>query len=336
MTCRTACGRRSLAPREGPPHGRLAPSAARTSARRRDGPPCCCSPASPEPPRPQRGMSAEYPPAVGDGSTSVFGVGRHTPARCGPGAEVPIGSCCGRARSSPPTCSSSCGRTTRCAATALSCWWRPTCPDAPSRCGARRRSRTSSGPSTRAWPAAPGTCLSQALTSVGRPPPSTLMHRRYAKRGMRTQMRVRSPTLCALTPPVVALALGASACGGGGSTLTDGGQQSRSNGSASGGQAAAGVPTGPVAAWPQARLLRRLAGEVVHVEGRRVHIDRATITCQGDGPGSRHGHKLAWQSFSCIQPTFGGEGPAGPDAVFRVQPTGPRSFRITRARFMRY
>jgi hypothetical protein len=163
-----------------------------------------------------------------------------------------------------------------------------------------------------------------------------LMHRRYAKRGMRTQMRVRSPTLCALTPPVVALALGASACGGGGSTLTDGGQQSRSNGSASGGQAAAGVPTGPVAAWPQARLLRRLAGEVVQVEGRRVHIDRATITCQGDGPGSRHGHKRAWQSFSCIQPTFGGKGPAGPDAVFRVQPTGPRSFRITRARFTRY
>jgi hypothetical protein len=162
------------------------------------------------------------------------------------------------------------------------------------------------------------------------------MHRRYAKRGMRTQMRVRSPTLCALTPPVVALALGASACGGGGSTLTDGGQQSRSNGSASGGQAAAGVPTGPVAAWPQARLLRRLAGEVVHVEGRRVHIDRATITCRGDGPGSRHGHKLAWQSFRCIQPTFGGKGPAGPDAVFRVQPTGPRSFRITGARFTRY
>src|SRR4051812_19908179 len=117
------------------------------------------------------------------------------------------------------------------------------------------------------------------------------MHRRYAKRGMRTQMRVRSPTLCALTPAVVVLALGASACGGGSSTLTDGGQQSRSNGSASGGQAAVGVSTGPVAAWPQARLLRRLAGEVVRVEGRRVHIDRSTITCQGDGPGARHGHE---------------------------------------------
>jgi hypothetical protein len=162
------------------------------------------------------------------------------------------------------------------------------------------------------------------------------MHRHYATRGMRTQMRVRSLTLCALTPPVVALALGASACGGGGSTPTDGGQRSRSSGSASGGQAAPGVPTGPVAAWPQARLLRRLAGEVVEVEGQRVHIDRATITCRGDGPGSRHGHKLAWQSFRCIQPTFGGKGPAGPDAVFRVQPTGPRSFRITGARFTRY
>jgi hypothetical protein len=153
---------------------------------------------------------------------------------------------------------------------------------------------------------------------------------------MRSQMRVRSLTLCALTPPVVALAVGASACGGGGSNPTDGGQRTRSSGSASGGQAAPRVSTGPVAAWPQARLLRRLAGEVVEVEGRRVHIDRATITCRGDGPGSRHGHKLAWQSFRCIQPTFGGKGPAGPDAVFRVQPTGPRSFRITGARFTRY
>jgi hypothetical protein len=162
------------------------------------------------------------------------------------------------------------------------------------------------------------------------------MHRRYAKRGMRIQMRVRSPALRALTPPVVAVALGTSACGGGGTTLTDSGQQSRSNGSASGGQAAAGVPKGRVPAWPQARLLRRLTGEVVQVGGQRVHIDRATLTCQGDGPGSRDGHKLAWQSFSCIQPTFGGKGPAGPDAVFRVQPTGPRSFRITRARFTRY
>ena len=149
-------------------------------------------------------------------------------------------------------------------------------------------------------------------------------------------MRVRSLTLCALTPPVVALALGAGACGGGGSTPTDSGQRSRSSGSATGGQAAPGVPTGPVAAWPQARLLRRLAGEVVVVEGRRVQIDRATITCRGDGPASRQGHKLAWQSFRCIQPTFGGEGPAGPDAVFRVQPTGPRSFRIMDARFTRY
>jgi hypothetical protein len=153
---------------------------------------------------------------------------------------------------------------------------------------------------------------------------------------MRTQMRVRSLTLCALTAPVVALALAVSACGGGGSTPTDGGQRSRSSGSTSGGQAAPGVPTGPVAAWPQARLLRHLAGEVVEVEGRRVHIDRATITCRGEGPGTRHGRTRAWQSFSCIQPTFGGHGPAGPDAVFRVQPTGPRSFRIMGARFTRY
>jgi hypothetical protein len=162
------------------------------------------------------------------------------------------------------------------------------------------------------------------------------MHRRHAKRGQQTRMRVRSLTPCVLTPPVVALALGVSACGGGGDTSTDGGQRSRSSGSAGGGQAAPGTPAGPVAAWPQARLLRRLAGEVVEVEGRRVRIDRATITCRGDGPGSRHGRELVWQSFRCIQPTFADKGPAGPDAVFRVQPTGPRSFRIVGARFTRY
>lgn len=137
-------------------------------------------------------------------------------------------------------------------------------------------------------------------------------------------------------PPVVALALGVSACGGGGDTHTDDGQRSRSSGSASGGQAAPETAAGPVAAWPQARLLRRLAGEVIAVEGRRVRIDRATITCQGDGPGSRHGRELAWQSFRCIQPTFGGKGTAGPDAVFQVRPTGPRTFRIVGARFTRY
>jgi hypothetical protein len=59
-------------------------------ARRRDAHPCCCSPAPPEPPRPQRGMSAEYPPAVGVGSTSVFGVGRPSAARGRQEAEVPM------------------------------------------------------------------------------------------------------------------------------------------------------------------------------------------------------------------------------------------------------
>lgn len=163
------------------------------------------------------------------------------------------------------------------------------------------------------------------------------MHRRFAKRGMRRQMRVRPRVLCALTPPLLAVTLSVGACGGGDSaTLTDHGREARSAGSASRPQAAPARPSERVAAWPRARLLRRIADKIVQVEGRRVRIDRATVTCRGEGRPSRRGREDVWERFACIQPTFGAKSVAGPDAVFRVQPTGPRSFRITDGRFTRY
>ena len=83
-------------------------------------------------------------------------------------------------------------------------------------------------------------------------------------------------------------------------------------------------------------MVRRVAGRVVTINGRQVRIDRATVTCGGDGRGARRGRTLAWRRFVCIQPTFPSAAVAGPDAVFRVEPTGKRSFRITDARFTRY
>jgi hypothetical protein len=79
-----------------------------------------------------------------------------------------------------------------------------------------------------------------------------------------------------------------------------------------------------------------LRGRIIYVEGRRVAVDRTTITCGGVGPSSGATHTLAWTGFHCVQPTFPAGAIAGPDAVFDVYPTGPRTLRIAAARFGRY
>jgi hypothetical protein len=150
-------------------------------------------------------------------------------------------------------------------------------------------------------------------------------------------MQVRSRVLCALTPPLLAVALGAGACGGENKpTPTQHGSEARSGRSAGRDQGVVAAPPEPGAAWSKRRLLRRIAGELVEVEGRRLRIDRTTITCGGEGRGSLRKGERVWQRFVCIQPTFGGNGASGPDVVFRVQPTGPRSFRTSDARLTRY
>jgi hypothetical protein len=136
--------------------------------------------------------------------------------------------------------------------------------------------------------------------------------------------------------PVLAVALAGGACGGGTAGTHNGtrGEQATS------GQATRDTsrrrPWDAPPAWPHAKVLKRIAGEIVQVNGRRVRVDGATVTCGGEGRASRRGRERVWGSFTCIQPTFNGEGTAGPDVVFRVQPTGRRSFRITNQRATRY
>jgi hypothetical protein len=79
-----------------------------------------------------------------------------------------------------------------------------------------------------------------------------------------------------------------------------------------------------------------LRGRIIPVEGRRVAVDRTTITCLGVGRAQRRGHTLAWIRFHSIQPMFPAGAVAGPDAVFDVYPTGTRTLHVAAARFTRY
>jgi hypothetical protein len=150
-------------------------------------------------------------------------------------------------------------------------------------------------------------------------------------------MPVRRPPPSAIALPLVTVALTGGACGGGGSETQDA-QQPAASRSDSPNPASSQRQSGNSsrAAWPQRKTLARIAGETVVVGDRRVRVDPATVTCGGDGTGSRRGRQRVWESFTCIQPTLEGHDVAGPDVVFRVQPTGRRSFRITDQRLTRY
>jgi hypothetical protein len=90
------------------------------------------------------------------------------------------------------------------------------------------------------------------------------------------------------------------------------------------------------ALWSLEKLVRRLAGSPIRIEGRAVRLDAGTLTCSGEGDGRwRDGHRV-WTHFSCIQPTFPPGEFAGPDALFYAHATGQTSFLITDASFSRY
>jgi hypothetical protein len=149
-------------------------------------------------------------------------------------------------------------------------------------------------------------------------------------------MRVGLQPRAALAVLLLAVAVAGGACGGGTSETHSAGR----GGEASSGQAPGGASQrgGRDArpAWPHAKVLDRVAGETIRVDDRRVRVDPATVTCGGDGRGSRRGSERVWTRFTCIQPTFGRDGVTGPDVVFRVEPTGRRSFRITGQNLTRY
>ena len=83
-------------------------------------------------------------------------------------------------------------------------------------------------------------------------------------------------------------------------------------------------------------MVARLAGERLRIGDTTVPIDPATLTCGGEGPEGRRGAAPAWTRFRCVQPTFPRGEVAGPDAVFLVEPTGPRTFVVRGARLTAY
>lgn len=128
---------------------------------------------------------------------------------------------------------------------------------------------------------------------------------------------------------VVVALLGAGACGGGGAPRHRPAKPRPKPGPA---QAAAG----PVATWTHATVLRRIAGRRIVVAGKTVRIDPATVTCGGLGAPVRKDGRRAWARFRCVQPTFPPGSVVGPDAIFTVQPAGPRRFTVADARLTRY
>jgi hypothetical protein len=95
-------------------------------------------------------------------------------------------------------------------------------------------------------------------------------------------------------------------------------------------------PSDHDALWSRKKLVRTLAGSRIRVQGRVVRLDAGTLTCLGEGGGQRGADGRVWTEFSCIQPTFPSDQLAGPDAIFRVQATGPAKFLVTDATFSRY
>lgn len=88
--------------------------------------------------------------------------------------------------------------------------------------------------------------------------------------------------------------------------------------------------------WSLAKLERRLAGETIRVEGRRVRLEAGTLTCGGEGPGRPGAGVRIFAHFSCINPTFPPGQLVGPDALFRVHVTGRTTIRLTGKSFSRY
>ena len=142
-----------------------------------------------------------------------------------------------------------------------------------------------------------------------------------------------------LAGPLVAAALGASACGGG---STDPPRQAtpatpRKSPVASPSPASGSRALQPGPPWTRDALLEHLAGRRIRANGRTVRIDAGTVTCGGLGRPSRDRRdKPAWTAFRCTQPTFPSGSVAGPDLIFVVQSVAPRKLVVTRRHFTSY
>ena len=87
--------------------------------------------------------------------------------------------------------------------------------------------------------------------------------------------------------------------------------------------------------WGERDVLKRIAGTVIRVEGKRVRIASTPVTCMGEGRRLVRRGVDRWKHFTCFQSRLfpRGGGLAGPDALFRVHVVGTRRFRVTNARF---
>lgn len=86
--------------------------------------------------------------------------------------------------------------------------------------------------------------------------------------------------------------------------------------------------------WSESKVVNRIVGKVITVEGNRVRILRP-VSCLGEGRRLVRGGVDRWKHFQCIQSILfpRGGGVAGPDVLFRVHVVGTRRFLVSNARF---
>lgn len=90
-------------------------------------------------------------------------------------------------------------------------------------------------------------------------------------------------------------------------------------------------------AWTREKVIRRLAGRRIRVQGRIVRVDPDTVTCGGLGRAAGSvGGKDTWSRFRCVQPTFPAGAVVGPDAIFFVEPRDSQRVGLTGSHFTRY
>jgi hypothetical protein len=85
--------------------------------------------------------------------------------------------------------------------------------------------------------------------------------------------------------------------------------------------------------WPVAKVLARIDGARVSIDGRRVRVVSASTLCSGEGPSLRRRGVRMWRRFACTYTTFTKAG-VDRDLEFRVRVRDGRRFRIADAHWI--
>jgi hypothetical protein len=84
--------------------------------------------------------------------------------------------------------------------------------------------------------------------------------------------------------------------------------------------------------WPLQKVMQRIDGKRIQIDGRVVRIDSETTLCSGLGRAVRQRGIRAWKHFDCTYSVFvAGHGIY--DCELRVHVLGLRKYRITNARW---